>query len=193
MVALDKRVILIALHAREGVVHVAVACLVSSHVQDEISHASILQPDSTLKTRPCNCTLVQALDAMQFYDCILRKQPASKCVRPLSSTMIDHAASKVLRGTCSIELSAQPHLISKGHKVCRSAWCNGPREGGGHAPCPFSNTPWQCQGPSCPPSQADGPRRSPQCSACLRSNWRTQLSTLSWDMRLTPTTQSTPE
>lgn len=131
MVALDKRVILIALHAREGVVHVAVACLVSSHVQDEISHASILQPDSTLKTRPCNCTLVQALDAMQFYDCILRKQPASKCVRPLSSTMIDHAASKVLRGTCSIELSAQPHLISKGHKVCRSAWCNGPREGEG--------------------------------------------------------------
>ena len=70
MVALDKGVVLIALHACKGVVHMAVACLISSHVQDEVSHASILQPDSTVRTLPCKCTLVRGQD----HDCILKEQ-----------------------------------------------------------------------------------------------------------------------
>ena len=74
VVALDKGVVLIALHARKGVVHMAVACLVRSHIQYEISHASILQPDSTsqesaLQLHPC-----PRVGSMGSHDCILSKQ-----------------------------------------------------------------------------------------------------------------------
>ena len=43
VVALHKGVVLVALHGGKGVVDVAVARLVSAHIQDQVPHAGILQ------------------------------------------------------------------------------------------------------------------------------------------------------
>lgn len=49
VIALHERVVLIACHGCKGVIDMAMACLVSTNIHDQVSHGSILHRETLLR------------------------------------------------------------------------------------------------------------------------------------------------
>ena len=60
VIALHKRVVLIACHGCEGVIDVAMACLVSTHIHDQVPHSRVLH-QKTLLRRILRCVMPESM------------------------------------------------------------------------------------------------------------------------------------